>query len=91
MQMNDYFKVGDKIYGYCCGMFGRDDYTDKICVYVSLKYAVFERISDGLYFKVGSGRILNSHDFEEMTPDEIEKTINRLKDIGASEQNHDTG
>lgn len=90
MYMNDYFKVGDKIYGYCCGMFGRDDYTDKICVYVSPKYAVFERISDGVYFKAGTAETLNDYDFRGDNDVEIEKTIKRLKDIKASEQNHDT-
>lgn len=36
------FKAGDEIYGYCQGYFGRDDYRDKTCVFVTLNYAVFE-------------------------------------------------
>jgi hypothetical protein len=40
--MHNLFKIGDKIYGYCNGWFGRDDYEDKKCVYVSALYAVFE-------------------------------------------------
>ena len=36
------FNVGDTIYGYCNGFFGRDSYEDKVCVMVRPKYAVFE-------------------------------------------------
>ena len=41
-----YFEVGDRIYGFCSGFFGRDDYENKICVYVTDTYAVFEYESD---------------------------------------------
>lgn len=36
------FTPGDTIYGYCQGYFGRDDYKNKVCVLVQVKYAVFE-------------------------------------------------
>jgi len=42
MNMLRVFKVGDEIFGYCNGFFGRDDYDDKTCVVVTPKYAVFE-------------------------------------------------
>lgn len=42
MNMLKIFSVGDEIFGFCNGFFGRDDYADKICVLVSSKYAVFE-------------------------------------------------
>ena len=41
-----YFEVGDRIYGFCNGFFGRDDYENKICVYVTKTYAVFEYEDD---------------------------------------------
>jgi len=40
--MMQHFAVGDEIGGYCNGVFGRDDYEDKICVLVRPTYAVFE-------------------------------------------------
>lgn len=40
--MMQIFKIGDRIGGYCNGYFGRDDYDNKTCVFVALKYAVFE-------------------------------------------------
>lgn len=40
--MKELFNIGDKIYGFCNGYFGRDDYDTKICVMVKPKYAVFE-------------------------------------------------
>ena len=42
MNMLKIFSVGDEIFGFCNGFFGRDDYANKVCVFVSLKYAVFE-------------------------------------------------
>jgi hypothetical protein len=41
------FETGDRIYGYCNGYFGRDDYANKICVMVRPKYAVFEHVDLG--------------------------------------------
>jgi len=35
------FNVGEKIYGFCNGYFGRDDYEDKLCILVNNKFAVF--------------------------------------------------
>ena len=40
------FQVGDHLRGYCEGYFGRGSYNDKVCVFVSLDYAVFETKSD---------------------------------------------
>jgi len=42
MLMSELFSVGDTIYGFCNGYFGRDDYDDKVCVIVTPRYAVFE-------------------------------------------------
>jgi len=42
--MMHHFKIGDFVYGYCNGYFGRDDYDSKICVYVTPFCAVFEYI-----------------------------------------------
>lgn len=39
--MHKHFKVGDNIYGYCGGEFGRESYSDKTCVMVSRTYAIF--------------------------------------------------
>ena len=40
--MNQMFNIGDVIGGYCNGFFGRDDYDDKTCVFITPRYAVFE-------------------------------------------------
>lgn len=40
--MNKLFNTGDRIYGFCNGYFGRDDYDTKICVTVTSKYAIFQ-------------------------------------------------
>lgn len=47
------FEVGDRIYGFCNGFFGRDCYEDKICVMANDRYAVFEDLDDGF------ARVLN--------------------------------
>ena len=52
MNMLKIFKVGDEIGGYCNGNFGRDCYRDKICVFVTKDYAVFEDVN-------GRGHVLN--------------------------------
>lgn len=44
--MYDLFKVGDKIYGFCDGFFGKDDYSNKKCTFVTSKYAIFEYKDD---------------------------------------------
>ena len=61
MNMLKAFSVGDEIYGYCNGAFGRDDYDHKVCVMVTPEYAVFEYIKDSLYtgLKAGNATILN--------------------------------
>ena len=56
------FKVGDTIYGFCNGYFGRMDYDTKICVLVTPKYAVFE-------YKNGSATVLN---YREGMEDDVE-------------------
>lgn len=48
MNMLKIFKVGDEIGGYCNGYFGRDGYSNKTCVMVRPKYAVFEEWETGL-------------------------------------------
>ena len=48
MNMMQVFKVGDEIGNYCNGYFGRDDYDNKICVFVTPKYAVFECQETGM-------------------------------------------
>ncbi len=53
------FNVGDKIYGYCNGYFGRDDYDTKICVLVNSKYAVFQYLDGELE---GGATVLNNPD-----------------------------
>ena len=63
--MNRFFEVGDLIYGFCYGFFGRDDYYDKICVFVTEKYAVFEYVENNPYYKEGEGTILNFYTKEE--------------------------
>lgn len=52
MNMLQLFKPGDVIYGYCNGFFGRDDYEEKVCVFVMPKYAVFQ-------YEDGGGTVLN--------------------------------
>ena len=61
MNMLQLFSVGDVLYGYCGGFFGRDDYDRKICVMVRPKYAVFEYTGDGLG-EAGKATILDLRD-----------------------------
>ena len=61
--MNKFFDVGDLIYGFCNGFFGRDDYDDKICVFVNQYYAVFQSINRDDGKSIGS--VLNSDGSEE--------------------------
>lgn len=53
--MLQFFKPGDTLYGYCGGAFGRDAYSDKICVSVRPLYAVFE-------FENGTATVLHMSD-----------------------------
>lgn len=59
-KMNDLFKVGDKIYGYCEGYFGRDDYYTKKCIMVTENYAVFEYTDNNSIIWDGYVTVLNS-------------------------------
>ena len=54
--MNEFFEVGDKLFGFCNGYFGRDSYDTKICVLVKEFYAVF-LLLDGPY--EGHANVLN--------------------------------
>lgn len=42
MNMLQIFQIGDEIQGHCNGYFGRDDNSNKMCVMVTSKYAVFQ-------------------------------------------------
>jgi len=53
------FEVGDKIYGFCNGFFGRGCYANKICVALGEKWAVFEDVGDGF------ARLINCYSEEE--------------------------
>jgi len=55
--MNKFFNIGDTLYGFCNGYFGRDDYDTKVCIIASSKYAVFQYL-DG-EFK-GNATVLNN-------------------------------
>lgn len=66
--MRQFFDVGDIIYDYCNGYFGRDDYDTKICVMVNSKYAVFQYM-DGEW--EGKATVLNYKD--SLCVDEIAK------------------
>lgn len=69
--MLKYFSVGDIIYGYCNGFFGRDDYETKVCVKVTPHYAVFEFM--GVY-QTGEATVLNFSNIEgRMTPEQVTK------------------
>lgn len=57
--MNKLFSVGDTIYGFCNGAFGRNDYETKICVMVTPKYAVFQFL-EGEW--EGKATVLNNPD-----------------------------
>jgi hypothetical protein len=68
--MNSLFNIGDKLYGFCDGYFGRDDYDTKICVLITPKYAVFQYLEGD--FK-GNATVLNN-------PEKLDKkTVNAWK------------
>lgn len=54
--MSKLINVGDTIYGFCNGAFGRDDYDTKICVMSKTKYAVFQYIDGDMK---GKATVLN--------------------------------
>lgn len=57
--MDKLFNIGDLIYGFCNGYFGRDDYDDKICILVNSRYAVFQYIDGEME---GQATVLNYRD-----------------------------
>jgi hypothetical protein len=66
--MDQLFRVGTRIGGFCGGAFGRDDYEDKICVMATRRYAVFEYVTGS--FK-GSATVLNRR--EGLTEEDVRK------------------
>jgi len=66
--MKRFLNVGDTIYGFCNGYFGRDDYDTKLCIMVTNKYAIFQYI-DGEF--EGNAVVLNNPDrLDRRTVDE---------------------
>lgn len=60
--MKRIFTPGDRIGGYCNGLFGRDDYSDKTCIFVNDDMAVFQ-------YEDGSGCVINKEDISLMDPE----------------------
>lgn len=72
--MHEVFGVGDTIYGYCNGYFGRDDYEDKVCVLVNPRYAVFE-------YESGTATVVNfTERFKEVYLEDAFKWKTEIKD-----------
>lgn len=69
--MGTLIKVGDVLYGFCNGAFGRDDYDTKICVKSNQYYSIF-------VYKRDPQRavVLNYKDYPWIT----ENDINNWKD-----------
>lgn len=68
--------VGEKCYGFAGGLFGRDSYSDKVCIatgfYAGESWAVFhsdDYYGDGLYFLSGS-QLHAAEDYKTPEPDE---------------------
>jgi hypothetical protein len=57
--MNKFFNIGDTLYGFCNGFFGRDDYDNKMCVLVTPMYAVFQYLDGDLK---GQAVVINNPD-----------------------------
>lgn len=74
MNMLQLFSVGDTIYDYCNGYFGRDDYDTKICVMVAPKYAVFQYL-DGEF--EGKATVLNIE--ESLNKETVDKWKNEVE------------
>lgn len=64
--MNELFSPGDIIYGYCDGVFGRDDYDTKTCIFINSNYAVFQN-------EIGHGTILNTHCNGYLTKERVDE------------------
>lgn len=62
--------VGNKLYGYCNGFFGRDSYREKIVVFAGKHYIVCEDASGDVY--VAS--------FKGYSEDEISEFINSWRE-----------
>jgi hypothetical protein len=65
--MHNFFQVGDIIYGYCNGYFGRDDYATKICAKVTTGYVLFEYVEDH------SATVLNAKECMGLDRDAVEQ------------------
>ena len=64
--MYELFKEGDRLYGYCNGAFGRNDYEDKVCTLVRPFYALFE-------YDDGRAVVLNIEECNGLTEQAIKK------------------
>lgn len=80
MRMLELFKVGDIIFGYCSGYFGRDGYDNKVCVMVTPRYAVFENMT-GELFEKGDAVTLNYTELctSDKSHEEIIKMVAKWK------------
>lgn len=65
--MNDLFNVGDIIYGFCNGYFGRDDYNTKRVVLINKDYVLFEYVKEDWCdeYKPFEAVVLNRCEFED--------------------------
>jgi len=70
--MFELFKPGDRLFGFCNGYFGRDDYANKICVAVRPQYALFEYVDGGeaVILNASECRALDRKIIEEWMEDE---------------------
>ncbi|QQO97287.1 hypothetical protein M1M30_gp182 [Maribacter phage Colly_1] len=65
MNMHELFIVGETYYGFCNGYFDRDDYGDKVCVFITPGYAVFQHKSFSSDYPTGV--LLNVEEVENLT------------------------
>jgi hypothetical protein len=54
------FDVGDMIYGFCNGYFGRDDYSSKICIFSTDNFALFVYLENP-----NTAVVLNYNEFKD--------------------------
>lgn len=57
MKMANFFNIGERVYGFCNGYFGRDDYDTKLCIMVTSRFALFVYV-DGEF--EGNAVVLNN-------------------------------
>lgn len=57
MKMTKFFNIGERVYGFCNGYFGRDDYDTKLCIMVTSRFALFVYV-DGEF--EGNAVVLNN-------------------------------